>query len=318
MSKEKQEVLVCCKRGGTSPIGYRRIDVTSHANDVFRSCSPFFVGPVSLYDGHMAKNVENAWQYSKVYREFLDDQGDPSPAYFEWAERGWDDFIAHRRPMGHKVPAYSFWDGQKLDYISARKRIYIPLYSKAVVKTEGYQALKQLYDAGEPLCLLDFDAYDYKTLGYSADDVINEPTRSMGHSFVLKFLLEGTIQKPRPFRVIVAGSRGFNDYPLLLKTLDSVLRNKVRDRIEIVSGTAKGADTLGERYAKERGYAVKQFPAAWDLLGKRAGYVRNTQMAQYADALVAFWDGQSPGTKHMIMEAKASGLQIRIKKFVKE
>lgn len=187
------EILVCSKRGGLSPIGYRRIDVTSHAQDVFRSCSPFFVGPVTLYGGHTARNVENAWQYSKVYRRFIDERGAPAPAYFEWAEAGWGSGYAQRHPMGSLTPEYSWWDGEKLSYIEARKRIYIPLYSQGVVKTDGYRELKKLYEDGENLCLLDFDAYDFQALHYTAMDVINDPTRPMGHCFVLKFLLEGVL-----------------------------------------------------------------------------------------------------------------------------
>jgi len=80
-----------------------------------------------------------------------------------------------------------------------------------------------------------------------------------------------------------------------------------------VSGTARGADQLGERYAKERGYFIQRFPADWNAYGKAAGYIRNRKMAEYADALIAFWDGKSRGTLNMISLAKECGLQIRIK-----
>lgn len=112
------------------------------------------------------------------------------------------------------------------------------------------------------------------------------------------------------FKVIVAGSRTFNDYGLLKEKLDYYLSNY--NNVEIVSGTAKGADQYGERYAKERGFSIKKFPAQWDKYGKKAGYLRNKQMAEYADALVAFWDGKSKGTKIMIDLAKQYGLQIRV------
>lgn len=112
------------------------------------------------------------------------------------------------------------------------------------------------------------------------------------------------------FRVIVAGSRGFNNYELLKSKLDALLINY--KTVVIVSGTAKGADSLGERYAKERGLSVARFPAKWDLYGKSAGYIRNQEMAKNADALVAFWDGKSKGTKHMIDIAKDARLQVRV------
>jgi glycerophosphoryl diester phosphodiesterase len=117
------------------------------------------------------------------------------------------------------------------------------------------------------------------------------------------------------FKVIVAGSRDFNDYELLKRKLDNALKNRVNEGIEIVSGTARGADRLGERYAAERGYAIKRFPADWDKYGKRAGYLRNEEMAKYADALMAFWDGESRGTKHMIDLAHKHGLKVIVVKY---
>lgn len=112
------------------------------------------------------------------------------------------------------------------------------------------------------------------------------------------------------FKVIVAGSRNFTDYDLLTQKLDTLLQN-VTDEIEIVSGTASGADKLGERYAEKRCLSVKRFPADWDKHGKRAGYLRNAEMAKYADALVAFWDGKSKGTEHMINLAQENNLRIK-------
>ena len=117
------------------------------------------------------------------------------------------------------------------------------------------------------------------------------------------------------FKVIIAGSRTFNDYDLLRQYADMKLSSvSQREEIEIVSGCARGADALGERYAAERGYPVKRFPADWQQHGRSAGYRRNQAMAQYADALIAFWDGQSRGTMHMIALAKEHSLMIGVKK----
>ena len=113
----------------------------------------------------------------------------------------------------------------------------------------------------------------------------------------------------------MAGTRSFDDYGLLQSKLGFYLQN--RTDVEIVSGTARGADQLGERYAIERGLPVKQFPADWDRYGKSAGYKRNAQMAEYADAAVIFWDGTSRGSKHMIELAKAKGLRVRVVKYDK-
>ena len=112
------------------------------------------------------------------------------------------------------------------------------------------------------------------------------------------------------FRVIIAGSRDFSDYDVLKSYADVKLSNiSRRDSIEVVSGCARGADTLGERYAEERGYGIKKFPADWNRYGKSAGYLRNVEMAEYADALIAFWDGKSKGTEHMICIAKKSWIE---------
>ena len=113
-------------------------------------------------------------------------------------------------------------------------------------------------------------------------------------------------------KVIIAGGRTFDKYDLLVKYCDKILANQTD--IEIVSGTANGADKLGEKYAIDRGYSIKPFPADWSI-GKSAGYVRNKQMAQYADALIVFWDGNSKGTKHMIDLATQYELKIRVIKY---
>ena len=115
------------------------------------------------------------------------------------------------------------------------------------------------------------------------------------------------------FRVIIAGSRGFNDYAVLQTVCDNLLAKKEQTHnIVIISGTVRGADSLGEKYARERGYTVERFPAYWQQYGKAAGPIRNRQMADNADALIAFWDGQSKGTKDMIMESKKKGIAVRV------
>lgn len=83
---------------------------------------------------------------------------------------------------------------------------------------------------------------------------------------------------------------------------------------EVVSGTARGVDRLGEILAHKEGFPIKEFPADWDNLGKRAGYVRNAQMAEYGDALIALWDGESKGTKHMIDLAYKAGIEVFVYK----
>lgn len=119
------------------------------------------------------------------------------------------------------------------------------------------------------------------------------------------------------FRVIIAGTRDFNDYDLLRDHCDYILSNKAEngEEIAIVSGGASGADALGERYAKERGYKILRYPAQWEKYGRRAGPMRNREMADNADALIAYWDGKSRGTKSMIREAEKRGLKISVKTY---
>lgn len=114
-------------------------------------------------------------------------------------------------------------------------------------------------------------------------------------------------------KIIVAGSREFNDYITLRNILDILLAPYTD--IEIVSGTANGADKLGEFYANENGYKLTKFPAKWDKYGKSAGYKRNEEMAKYSDMLIAFWDRKSKGTKHMIDLANKYKLKISITEF---
>lgn len=116
------------------------------------------------------------------------------------------------------------------------------------------------------------------------------------------------------FRVIVAGTRTFDDYEFLCYHCDYFLSEmRKKRRIVIVSGRANGADQMGERYARERGYSLRTYPANWERYGNRAGPIRNELMAQNADALIAYWDGRSPGTKNMIDTARDYGLLVRIK-----
>ena len=115
-------------------------------------------------------------------------------------------------------------------------------------------------------------------------------------------------------KVIVAGGRDFSDYDLLKQTLNRLLMYKLPN-VEIVCGKARGADTLGECYAKELGLPIAYFPADWDQFGKAAGYIRNKEMAKYADACVIFWDGQSKGSKHMYDLALKEGIPTRIVRY---
>lgn len=111
-------------------------------------------------------------------------------------------------------------------------------------------------------------------------------------------------------RVAVIGSRSFNDYELVKKVLDTI-----KDSITlIVSGGCKGADLLGERYAKENNIETLIFLPEWDKYNKAAGYIRNKLIIENADLVIAFWDGKSPGTQHSFKLAKELNKTIHIVK----
>jgi hypothetical protein len=117
------------------------------------------------------------------------------------------------------------------------------------------------------------------------------------------------------FFCLVVGSRSFDDYDFLAAKLDRLLKRQ--QKVVIVSGGAEGADSLAKRYAKEKGITYVEFPAEWDRYGKRAGYVRNRKMHEYISKMkkrgcVAFWDGESAGTKQNFALAKEFGNPCRV------
>lgn len=177
----------------------RVVDVTSNsAENWSRQLSPFYLGPVGLYGAFSAENVENAWQYCKVYAQHVDQAGEPTPEYFTWADTGWADPVARRYPMGRGArPLYSLWDGEHLDYITARRKIYCPLYSWAVFSTDSWAQLRAIYDecraAETSLYLRDYDGYDHTRSGATYRDVVYNPLKKMGHAFVLAMMLEGDL-----------------------------------------------------------------------------------------------------------------------------
>jgi predicted Rossmann fold nucleotide-binding protein DprA/Smf involved in DNA uptake len=107
-------------------------------------------------------------------------------------------------------------------------------------------------------------------------------------------------------KVIIAGGRDILDYKLVL----NAIRESKFDITEVVSGMAKGVDTLAVQYANENDLVITPFFADWNTHGRAAGPIRNRQMAEYGDALIAIWDGESRGTKNMIEEATKRKLQV--------
>ena len=112
------------------------------------------------------------------------------------------------------------------------------------------------------------------------------------------------------YRIIIAGGRDFDDYSLLQSKCLPIIERLMADyEVIIMSGHAKGADLLGERFAKEHGLKLEVYPADWK---RSAGFRHNEQMGDIANGLIAFWDGESHGTKHMIEYAKSKGLDVNV------
>lgn len=139
-----------------------------------------------------------------------------------------------------------------------------------------------------------------------------EGEQTVYHNTQTNLFFKNHVPKQYALKIIVAGGREFDDEELLFETLDNILRKREPSEVQIVSGCARGADKLGEKYAEARGIDVKRFPAQWDIHGNAAGPIRNEEMAEYANACVCFWDGRSKGTNDMIKRAKAHSLRTKV------
>ena len=109
-------------------------------------------------------------------------------------------------------------------------------------------------------------------------------------------------------RTIIAGSRAINSYEIVRAAVEASGFNIT----SVISGRAPGVDRWGEFWASKHEVPCQRYPADWRKYGREAGFRRNEEMANSADALIAIWDGNSRGTRHMIATAKRKGLQVYI------
>lgn len=124
------------------------------------------------------------------------------------------------------------------------------------------------------------------------------------------------LRNKKNYRLVVAGSRNFNDYSLLCTTLNEVVGElKSEYNVTIVSGTANGADKLGEKYAEKHGLKIERHPANWGRYGRGAGPIRNAEMVKESDGVVVFWNGESSGAKNIIDCAKEENHLLKVVKY---
>lgn len=199
-------------------------------------------------------------------------------------------------PSADLFHAYLSWKKQGIWSKDQFDKVYTPRFLKEMESKEARSYLDLLRDKTKTkniyvCCFCDDESLCHRSL-------------------IRRLLMDNT------FYLLVAGSRGFNNYPMLKEKLDYLLQNQSDKEIHIVSGGAKGADTLAEWYAKERGYQMHVFPADWNRFGKSAGYRRNEQMHQFISQFpkrgcVCFWDGSSKGTQHNFDLCKTYGTPLR-------
>ncbi len=119
-------------------------------------------------------------------------------------------------------------------------------------------------------------------------------------------------------KIIISGGRDFNRQDILNSFVSGILADIEfdmyldNDEIVLLQGGASGADAMSKVFAYENAYATQEYKADWDKHGKAAGPIRNVEMANAAHVLIAFWDGKSKGTKHMIDTSIAHGLHVHV------
>ena len=194
----KNGVILVLNNSEKAPENALDINVTSRSTTWSRGLSPFIIEGGKVWTGDYAKNVENLWQYSKVYACHVDDNGEPNQEWYKWAKYGWNIKGGVRYPMGRNaIPLYSYWNKKKYDYLEAKEKLYVKMYYRSVKVTDAYKRLEELYKEclkqGIPLVMRDFDSYNHINLKMTPYDVLKNEKKKFGHGFVLLFMLLGLL-----------------------------------------------------------------------------------------------------------------------------
>lgn len=180
----------------TIPDNVISLDVTSRSDNWGKHFSPFNVGPVSLYGDYWSFNIENAFQFSKVYEEYVGYDEMPAAHYWEWAQKGWLNSKPNKYPLGAwNKHLFHWWDGKKLSNLEAQNQIFLALYKTAIIKTSAFQRLKELYEStSQDIYLIDFEGYNHRYLDLTWDQVVNDVNRPVGQAFALCMILENYLK----------------------------------------------------------------------------------------------------------------------------
>lgn len=174
-------------------VGYKNIDVTSGTRSKFRNLSPMFLGPTNT--NPQALRVENLWQFSKVYDVEVDEKESPTQAYFDRRDAGYADPKGNRHPKPGGNFLYHYWNDEKLDRVTARKKIYIPYYMDLVSQRPEYQDLINMLNSGINIQILGYDGVDYDCSsdkdGKIALQMLEDVSHPFGHELVLACMLVG-------------------------------------------------------------------------------------------------------------------------------
>ena len=266
---------------------------------------------LKIYKASKKKNKDKALILSEEDAEqLLNDGWKTTPSALP-LERQMDAMYIMQMEYDSKLfPAYVMAEANSVnqDYNAAKNRAVELAKSVLVEKIQSEISLQIDWAIKTEL----IESKEGEALIKSLKAAKNSISQNLEDVMIVEDIYRITSSKRFEVRVAIACTA---DYELLKEKCDFYLQNKKPENIVFVSGHASGADALGERYAEERGLQLETYPADWKAHGRAAGPISNAQMADVADALIAFWDGKSRGTKNMIDTATKRGLKVAVVRY---